>query len=269
MLQSPVSRFIQACIFVVVVMFMGSCTSSRKAREELKYLDGNLNIPENLKVAPKEVVIQKGDLLSIYVYSDNPEATAIFNQQITKGGTGASGGGASSASGYLVDQEGNIRFQTLGELHVEGLTKQELMKMMDEKLKVYLTNPYTDIRFLNFHVNILGEVNKPGPYSIPEEKLTILELVGLAGDLTIYGRRDNILVIREKEGKREFGNINLKDTSIFQSPYFNLQQNDVILVQANKRKQTGSDQELYRNLTILSAIASIVSISAIIYNIFK
>ncbi|MFL5745070.1 MAG: polysaccharide biosynthesis/export family protein [Niastella sp.] len=262
MLQTPVSRFIQACIFVVVVMFMGSCTSTKKAREELKYLDGKLDIPENLKVAVKEVVIQKGDLLSIYVYSDNPEATAIFNQQITKAGAGG-------ATGYLVDQEGNIRFQTLGVLHVEGLTKQELMKMMDEKLKVYLTNPYTDVRFLNFHVNILGEVNKPGPYSIPEEKLTILELVGLAGDLTIYGRRDNLLVIREKEGKREFGQINLKDPNLFQSPYFSLQQNDVVMVYSNERKQTGSDQQLYRNLTIVSAVASLVSIVAIVYNILR
>jgi polysaccharide biosynthesis/export protein len=143
------------------------------------------------------------------------------------------------------------------------------MQTMDEKLKIYLTNPYTDVRFLNFHVNILGEVNKPGPYSIPEEKVTILELVGLAGDLTLYGRRDNILVIREKEGKREFGYINLKDPQVFQSPYFNLQQNDVVMVQANKRKQTGTDQELYRNLTILSAVASIISIGAIIYNIFQ
>lgn len=261
MLQLPVSRLIQACIFIVFVLFAGSCTSSKKAREELKYLDGNLNIPPNLKVAPKEVTVQKGDLLSILVYSDNPEATAIFNQQIAKSG--------SSIPGYLVDQQGNIRFQTLGELHVEGLTKLQLMKMMDEKLKVYLTNPYTDIRFLNFHVNILGEVNKPGPYSIPEEKLTILELVGLAGDLTLYGRRDNILVVREKEGKREFGYVNLKDPNLFQSPYFNLQQNDVVMVQANKRKLTGSEQELYRNLTILSAIASIVSIGAIVYNIFR
>lgn len=261
MLQLPVSRFIQACIFIVVVMFMGSCVSAKKAREELKYLDGNLNIPDNLKVAVKDVIIQKGDLLSIAVYSDNMEATAMFNPQ------GAKGGG--DIKGYLVDQQGNIRFPNLGELHVEGLTKQQLIQMMDEKLKTYLTNPFTEVRFMNFHVNILGEVNKPGPYSIPEEKLTILELVGLAGDLTIYGRRDNLIVVREKEGKREFGKINLKDPQIFQSPYFNLQQNDVVMVQANERKQTGSDQQMYRNLTLLSAVASIISIGAIVYNIFS
>jgi polysaccharide export outer membrane protein len=261
MLQTPVSRFIQACIFVVVVMFIDSCASPKKARQELKYLDGNLNIPENLKVATKEAVIQKGDLLNIYVYSDNPEATAMFNQQITKTG--------SSVPGYLVNAQGNIRFQTLGELHVEGLTKNQLMDTMDQKLKTFLTNPYTDIRFLNFKVNVLGEVTKPGPYSIPEEKVTILELIGLAGDFTIYGRRDSVLVIREKDGKREFGYINLKDPNVFHSPYFNLQQNDVVMVQANKRRPTGSEQELARNLTILSAIASIISIGAVIYSIFK
>jgi polysaccharide export outer membrane protein len=244
-----------------MVLFFGSCASNKKAREELKYLDKNLNIPDNLKVTAKEAVIQKGDMLSIYVYSDNPEATAMFNQQITKAG--------SSVPGYLVNAQGNIRFQTLGELHVEGLTKNQLMDTMDQKLKMFLTNPYTDIRFLNFKVNVLGEVGKPGPYSVPEEKLTILELIGLAGDLTIYGRRDNVLVIRERDGKREFGYINLKDPKVFQSPYFNLQQNDVVMVQANKRKQTGSDQELTRNLTILSAIASVVSIGALLYNVFK
>jgi polysaccharide export outer membrane protein len=261
MLQLPVSRSVQACIFIVMVLFLGSCGSAKKARQELRYLDGNLNIPGNLKVMPTEAVIQKGDLLGIYVYSDNPEATAMFNQQITKTGGGV--------PGYLVDPQGNIRFQTLGELHVEGLTKRQLTDTMDQKLKTYLTNPYTDIRFLNFKVTALGEVNRPGPVSIPEEKLTILELIGLAGDLTLYGRRDNILVIREKEGKREFGYINLKDSNLFKSPYFNLQQNDVVLVQANTRKQTGSEQQLYRNLTILSAITSIVSIAALIYNVFK
>jgi polysaccharide biosynthesis/export protein len=262
MLQLPVSRLIQACIIIVVAMFFGSCAGAKKSRQELRYLDGNLNIPANLKVTPKEVTIQKGDLLGINVYSDNPDATMIFNQQSAKAG-------ATTATGYLVDQQGNIRFQTLGELHVEGLTKIQLIQLLDEKLKTYLTNPYTEVRFLNFHVNVLGEVNKPGPYSIPEEKLTILELVGLAGDLTIYGRRDNILVVREKEGKREFGYINLKDSNLFQSPYFNLQQNDVVMVQSNEKKQTGSDQQLFRNLTLLSAVASIISIGAIVYNIFR
>jgi len=263
MLQLPVSRFIQACFIIVVAMFFGSCVSGKKAREELRYLNGNLNIPENLKVSPNEVKIQKGDLLSINVYSDNPEATIIFNQQSSKSGS------STASTGYLVDLQGNIRFQTLGELHVEGLTKIELIQLMDEKLKTYLTNPYTEVRFLNFHVNVLGEVNKPGPYSIPEEKVTILELLGLAGDLTIYGRRDNILIVREKEGKREFGHINLKDDKLFQSPYFNLQQNDVVMVQSNEKKATGSDQQLFRNLSVLSAVASLISIAAILYNVFK
>ena len=267
MYKMTVSRFIHGCAFLTLVFLAASCGGSKKANNELKILQGNLDTLPNYAVLPKEAVIQKGDLLSIFVYSDNPEATAIFNQSLAKAGSSQGTGGGST--GYLVDQEGNIRFQTLGVLHVAGLKKQELMKQMDEKLKTYLTNPYTDIRFLNFHVNIIGEVNKPGPYSIPEEKLTILELVGLAGDLTIYGKRDNLLVIREKDGKREFGRINLKDANVFQSPYFNLQQNDVIIVEANPKKQTVNDQTLLRNLTIVTGIASLVSTAAIIYNVFK
>lgn len=219
----------------------------------MKILQGKLDTMPNMSVNSREAKIQKGDLLSITVYSDNPAATAIFNQaQVTAGGT-------TTAGGYLVDPLGNIRFQTLGVVHVEGLTKLELMKEMDEKLKTYLTNPYTDIRFLNFRVNVIGEVNRPGPYIIPEEKLSVLELLGLAGDLTIYGRRDNVLVIREMEGKREFGRINLRDANLFQSKYFYLQQNDVVLVEATNKKPTADEQRLFRNLALATTVLSLVS----------
>ena len=121
---------------------------------------------------------------------------------------------------------------------------------------------------MNFHVNIIGEVNKPGPYTIPEEKVSILELIGLAGDLTMYGRRDNVLVVREKEGKREFGRIDLRAPNIFESPYFYLQQNDLVLVEASLKKQSINEQVLYRNLTLITVLTSLVSTGALLYNIF-
>jgi polysaccharide export outer membrane protein len=245
-------------------MIFASCGTSKKSRQELMYLQGKLDTLPNIGIVVKEPTIQKGDRLSITVYSDNPTATALFNQAQT-----ATGSAATSVPGYLVDPKGDIRFQTLGILHVEGLTKLELMKQMDEKLKVYLTNPYTDIRFLNFHVSIIGEVNKPGPVVIPEERLSILELVGLAGDLTLYGRRDNVLVIREKEGKREFGRIDLRTATVFQSPYFYLQQNDIIVVEASNKKPAVDDQRLFRNLTLASTIAGFVSTIAVLYTILR
>lgn len=216
-------------------------------------LQGRLDTIPNFTVSSREAKIQKGDLLSITVYSDNPAATAIFNQAQVTAGAGT------TAGGYLVDQQGDIRFQTLGPVHVEGLTKLELMKHMDEKLKTYLTNPYTDIRFLNFKVNVIGEVARPGPYTIPEEKISILELLGLAGDLTIYGRRDNVLVIREMEGKREFGRVDLRSANLFQSKYFYLQQNDVVMVEPSNKKPTADEQRVFRNLTLATTVTSLIS----------
>ncbi|RZK46568.1 MAG: hypothetical protein EOO94_02480 [Pedobacter sp.] len=154
-------------------------------------------------------------------------------------------------------------------LKVEGLTKLELMRRMDDSLKRFLMNPYTDIRFLNFKVNIIGEVAKPGPVTIPEGRLSILELIGLAGDLTVYGRRDNVLVIREVDGKRQFGRVNLRDPGIFQSPYFYLQQNDVVFVEANKRKPSGNEQAVTRNIQIAGMLAGLVSTIIVIYTLLK
>ena len=243
------------------MLIMSSCGTEKRLRQEQRYLQGKLDTSANLEVKYPEANIQKGDMLAITVYSDNPQATAIYNQAQMSAGSGV------SAPGYLVDQEGNIRFQDLGILHVEGLSKLELMKLMDEKMKKYLVNPYTDIRFLNFRVNVIGEVARPGPISTPEGRLSILEVIGLAGDLTVYARRDNVLIIREKEGKREFGRINLRDANVFQSPYFYLQQNDVVLVEANKRKPSGNDLGITRNLSVAATIAGLVSTIIVLYTV--
>ena len=251
-------------LFMVLgLLVLFSCESNKKLRQDLLYLQGNLDTAGNEIVKYAEPKIQIGDMLAITVYSDDPEATNIYNQaQITAGST-------VTAPGYLVDQQGNIRFQGLGALHVEGLTKLELMRRMDDSLKRFLMNPYTDIRFLNFKVNIIGEVAKPGPVTIPEGRLSILELIGLAGDLTVYGRRDNVLVIRELEGKREFGRLNLKDPQLFQSPYFYLQQNDVVFVEANKRKPSGNEQAVTRNIQIAGMLAGLVSTIIVIYTLLR
>ena len=261
-----------------VAIICSSCGNAKKAHQELLYMRGNLDTLPNKEVLGKEAAIQAGDLLSIIVYSDNPEATAIFNQpQITppaaKTGAGMVSGEASVGSpvagGYPVDIQGNIRFQNLGTIHVAGLTRLQLMQLLTEKLSPYLKNAYTDIRFLNFRVTVIGEVQRPAVYIIPEEKISILELMGMAGDLTIYGKRDDILVIREKEGKRSFGHINLKDANLFQSPYFYLQQNDVVYIEPVKNKQTASDLALLKNITIVSAIAAVLTSIAIVATLFK
>lgn len=277
------------CIAVVLylIITLSSCGNTR----QITYMQGQFDTAKLSRINAEEPVVRKGDLLSIIVYSDNPQATALYNQPlITMGGssspTGGSSGGSGNAGGtgstagamqapgsspttpgYLVDDEGNIQFQGLGILHVEGMTKNQIRTLLDSKLKdSLLTNPYYTIRFLNYKFTMLGEVNRPGIYTIPGERISILEAVGLAGDLTFYGRRDNVLVMRENNGKREFQRLDLTKPDIMASSYFFLQQGDLVYIEANKKKVVANDQVTTRNVTIF---LSIISTTAIIYSIFK
>ncbi len=254
----------------LIAGLLGSCGSTRP----FTYMQGQFDTAKLSQIPVTELVIQKADLISIIVYSDNPQAAAQFNQQMTGAG-GSSAGlasvpGASSSTGgaptYLVDQKGNIAFQGIGLLHVEGLTRSQLIDTLNGRLGQYLTNPYCTIRFLNNRFTMLGEVSKPGMYTIPGERLNILEAIGLAGELTFYGRRDNVLVIRENNGKREFARLDLTKPEIMGSPYFYLQQNDMVIVEQNRKKAAANDQVAARNITIA---ATIISTLAILYSIFK
>jgi polysaccharide biosynthesis/export protein len=269
------------CVALLATLFC-SCGSTRP----FTYMQGKFDTASLSIVPPSDPIVQKGDLLSIIVFSDNPLATGLYNQSLSGGGGGsaATGGGnagggtgsiagttsgvsSPSAPGYLVDELGNIQFQGLGLLHVEGLTKTQLKGMLDTKLKdTLLTNPYYSIRFLNYRFTMLGEIGKPGIFTIPGERLSLLEAISLAGDLTYYGRRDNVLIIRQTNGKREWGRLDLTKPEIMASPYYYLQQNDIVIVEANRKKAAASDQLTTRNITIA---ATIVSTLAILYSIFR
>ena len=177
-----------------------------------------------------------------------------------------SSAGSAQGTGYLVDTKGDIQFQDLGNLHVEGLDKAKLTELLTGKLKEYLTEPYVTIRFVNFKITIIGDVLKPGSYSIPSERVNILELLGLAGDLNITARRDNIRIIREQNGKREFGMIDLRTPDIFNSPFYQLKQNDIVYVDLSRNKAAASDQTTIRNISVG---ATIISTIALIYTIFR
>ncbi|HMH23170.1 MAG TPA: polysaccharide biosynthesis/export family protein [Puia sp.] len=265
---------------MILAVMISSCGNTR----QLVYMQGKFDTARLSQIPFNEAVIQKGDLLSIIVYSDNPSATALYNQSVIiaganvgggntnpGGGTGSTSGalmgvGSPTVPGYLVDEEGNIQFQSVGILHVEGLTKAKLKELLDSKLKAYLNNPYYGIRFLNYRFTMLGEVTRPGIFNIPGERISLLDALGLAGDLTFFGRRDNVLVIRETNGKREFARLDLTKPEILASPYFYLQQSDVVVVEPTRKKIAANDQITARNVAIG---VSIVSALAIIYSIFR
>ncbi len=265
---------------LVGIFFIVVCSSCGNTRQ-LVYMQGGFDTAALSKVEYKEPIIQKGDLLSIVVYSDNPDATKIYNQSLiltpsSTGAAAAAGGAAVSsggfagvsptAGGYLVDEKGNIEFQGLGVLHVDSLTRAQLKDTLDVRFRDYLVNPYYSIRFLNSHVTMLGEVQRPGIFPIAGDRLSILEALGDAGDMTFYGRRDNILVIRTVLGKREFARLDMTKPDILASPYFYLQADDVVIVEPTRKKIAANDQTVVRNISIA---ASIISTLALLYTIFK
>ena len=220
-------------------------------------------------INPVEPVIRKGDILSIIVFSDNPEATKIYNQSIVAASNNSSsnaGGSAATGAGYQVDADGNIVFQGLGKIKVDGLTKAALKDTLDARLSPYLQHPYYSIRFLNYKFTMMGEVLRPGLVSIPGERVNILEAIALSGDLTAFADRDSVFIIRETNNKREFAWLNLTKPEIMASPYFYIQQNDIIIVEPTKKKSVANDNITARNISIALAF---ISTFAIVYSIFR
>ena len=254
-----IMKFTRNLLLFIVTVYLTACVTNRP----LQYVQGRFDTAQLSRYVPKEAVIQKGDLLSITVYSDNPQATALYNSPNVAGG---STGGSAGTSGYLVDDEGNIQFQGVGNLKVGGLTKKQLTALLDAKLTLYLKNPYYNIRFLNYKVTMIGEVAREGELFIPNERLNILEAIGMAGGLTVYAKRQNVMIIRESDGKREFARLDLTDPQVFKSPYYFLQQNDMVVVEQTRNKIANTDQTLARNISLT---ASVISTLGFIYTIIR
>lgn len=209
-----------------------SCTNTKKATYFNGIKDGTISsntpVPESL--------IQKNDILSITVSSLNPEASGVFNN--TSGGAGDLNANGASASGYLVSADGSIQFPLLGNIKAEGLTKNQLKEKISSTIleKQLLVDPIVTIRFVNFRITVLGEVKYPSVLTIPSEKVSLLEAIGLAGDLTLYAKRENVLVIREEKEQKVIKRLNLNSTELLTSPYYYLKSNDIVYVEPNKAR---------------------------------
>jgi polysaccharide export outer membrane protein len=212
-------------------------------------------------------LIQKGDLLSIRVFSkangirtpDQTNADEPYNLQEQ---------GTSGTTGFQVDQNGNIEYPQLGSLHVEGLTKEQTSDLIRSKLDTLLEQPSVIVRFLNFKISVLGEVKSPGTFTLPTERVTILEALGLSGDVTDFGRKNNVMVVRENSnGQIERGRIDLTSDSMFSSPFYRLQQNDVVFVESNGRKL--QQQERQETAQQIGIATSIITAIALILNFIK
>ena len=252
-----------AILFIVFLAVMTSCGTQKQLENNYLYTVRDTTIQDSTRLP--EPVIQKNDILSIRVYSMsiNPATDIPYNlpEQVVAGAS------ATTTTGFLVDQKGNIDYPRIGTLHVEGLTKEQLADTIKARLADELKNPSVMVRFTNFRVTVLGEVRNPGTYTVPIDKITILEALGLAGDVTEFGQRKTVKVMREGDGKRDIATIDLTSKSMFSSPYYYLQQNDKIFVeQTGRRERMQNQQNLVQQIGIVTGIITAV---ALILNFIK
>lgn len=208
-----------------------------------------------------ELKIQPKDLLRIEVESVDPQASAPFNEMGMEAGIGqVSNQNLQLFQGYLVDEDGFVDLPLLGRIEAAGQTVESLSFLVRGKLQAYIKDPVVNVRFLNFKVTIFGEVTLPGVLALPNSRVTLLEAIGLAGDLTDYANRSSVLVIREQDGVRSYKRINLQTDEVFSSEYYYLKQNDVIYVEPIKARVATVSDPGQRLLSYVSPVLSVASI---------
>ncbi len=243
---------------LLLINVLSSCSSTKQAT----YFSNASDTTILTRLDEAETLIQKNDMLSVYISSLNPEASAVFNAPNSQATTTSTTTGSASAGGYLVNTDGNIQIPILGNIKAAGLTKKQLKaditnSIIDKKL---LIDPIVTIRHLNYEVTVIGEVSRPTVINVPNEKISLLKALGIAGDITVFGKKDNVMLIREIEGKRKVKRIDLNSNNFLSSSYYYLQPNDIIYVEANKYKVTNAN----RNQQLLPTILSGLSIIALV-----
>ncbi|MRX63758.1 polysaccharide biosynthesis/export family protein [Maribacter luteus] len=247
-------NYVQSIVLLLAVTFITSCAS----RKEVVYFQDTGDFETLVNNNDFVSKFKVDDLVSIHISSLNPEASAPFN--LFRGA--GEGGMQAEQVDYLVDQAGEIDFPVIGKLKISGLSPDELRTLLRERLSDYLKDPIINIRLQNFTVTVLGEVNRPGTYPVNGEQISILEALGLAGDLTIRGVRENVLVIRDFNGTKVYNRIDLTTKNMVKSPVFYLTQNDVVYVEPNRSGITASSLDNRANIAI--SIVSLLITSTVI-----
>ncbi|MDD5861561.1 MAG: polysaccharide biosynthesis/export family protein [Prevotella sp.] len=254
---------------LAIILSLGSCNNAKQVVYWQNIDSVNISTPMqwDAKIMPK-------DILSIVVRTVTSEVAQPFNfyQQNSNTGTSITGNTYQTNQGYLVDNDGNIQFPVIGTVHVAGLTTHECEEMLKAKIAPYLAkteNPVVQVRMSSYHITVMGEVASPGVKSVPQEKMNIVEALAESGDMTLYGKRNNILLIRENaQGQKEVHRLNMNDANIFNSPYYYLQQNDIIYVQPNKlRTNTASTNPSVSY--IFGIVSFAASMASLVVNILK
>jgi polysaccharide export outer membrane protein len=281
----PRALFLIAVLPLLSLFFLSSCTAYRQNAKRINrdflYFQKGVDSVQDITFSP--LTIKPNDLLNISVSSNtlNQEQAALFNAANFGGVSGNNGGafinqqqfGGANIFGFLVDEQGFIKYPIIGAIKAAGLSRVELAQAIEKALaqKELVKEPVVEVRYLQLRINVLGEVRLPGPKNFPSDRISILDVISASGDLTERGRRDNILVMREENGKKKVYKVNLLNTDFINSPVFQLQQNDVVYVQPNsiKLKEVNFDPQFNRDLQVGMTVASAFSFFINIFLLLK
>ncbi len=273
--MKPIRTLLSLCMVGITLILMSSCSSSRRITY---FQDLRPGESEQALAVPLEIKIRPEDKISILVNSRDPLLTDLFNLPIVSRqiGLATRSGGVSgsnqSLSGYTVDTQGYIDFPVLGKIQVAGMKREELAAYLKKELisKNLVKDPVVTVEFLNLCVSVLGEVNNPGRYNIDRDRMTLLDALSMAGDLTIYGKRDKVLVLRQENGVQRVYGLDLTSAKqMYSSPAFCLQQNDVVYVEPNtvKARQSTVNGNNVRSTSFWISLASLLtSVAILIFN---
>lgn len=245
-----------------LVALINACTVTK----DTVYFNDIPSIPDamNMEVAEfTEPVIQVDDIISVQIQVVDVTGATILNQgadMAIQGMSTAQNTQAREVPGFLVDKDGTITLPMVGPVKVAGLTTQEAKEVITKAVAVNYNDPTVQVRFANFKITVLGEVARPATYTVPNQKVTVLDALGMAGDLTIYGKRENVLLIRDQGGQKEFVRFNLNSADLFKSPHFYLRQNDVLYIEPNKAKVTASESSRWQVAGVIASIASVIAV---------
>ena len=238
---------------IIILLFLPSCVS----KKEVVYFQNAKDFETMVDTDTFTPKFKVNDIISVYVSTFDMDASRPFN--LSKDGGNNNN---TEFLDYLIDNEGNIDYPVLGKIKLLGLSVQEAQELFKDKLALYLKDPIVNIRILNFRISVLGEVGSPGMYEVSGERITILEALALAGDLTIKGQRENILVVRDFNGTKTYTRVDLTNKELFNSPVYYLTQNDTIYVEPNNSAVSGASGDM-RISTIISITSFLVTTALI------
>ncbi|MDQ0067563.1 polysaccharide biosynthesis/export family protein [Chryseobacterium lathyri] len=266
-------------LVIFLALMLVSCKVNQNKPNDLNYMQNIEKVAIEASEKNSKATIQSGDQLIILITAKDMDVVKPFNQNYSSSelvqtnsfaGSNMPNQGATLLSGptYIVDTNGEIDFPVLGKLSTSGKSLVDFKDDLRTKMEKYVINPTVNVRLANFKVTVLGEVNRQGDYTITNGQATILNALGLAGDLTMFGKREDVLVIRTENGQVTHGRVNLQDANLINSPYYNLKQGDAIIVSSNNTRDLASKQNPNTGL-ILTGISIAVTAVAVVVSLFN